>query len=82
MVFQYLEASDKTYVDINVMADDLQKKYREYANRKRNAFRGAVKKAYHVVLQSYGVSDQNGSSSEDLSDESVIDEERYVSSVY
>lgn len=65
------------------MADDLQRKYREYASRKRNAFRGAVKKAYHVVLQSYGLSDQNASSSgsEDLSDESVVDEERFVSAV-
>lgn len=70
---------DKTYVDINVMADDLQRKYREYTNRKRNAFRGAVKKAYHVVLQSYGVTEQNATSSDELSDESVVEEERFVS---
>lgn len=61
------------------MADDLQRKYREYANRKRNAFRGAVKKAYSIVLHSYGVSDQNGSSTEETSEESAGDEERFVS---
>lgn len=72
---QYLESNvDKTYVDINVMADDLQNSYREYAKRKRSAFRASVKKAYSIVLQSYGLEDQDGSSSEDdVSDESATE---------
>lgn len=36
------------------MADDLQKQYREYAKRKRSAFRASVNKAYSIVLKKYG----------------------------
>lgn len=74
---QYLECNvDKTYVDISVMADDLQRNYREYSRLKRNAFRTQVKKAYSVVLQSYGLEDQENSSSddEDDSDDSAPEE--------
>lgn len=60
---------DKTYVDINVMADDLQRRYKEYTRRKQNAFRSAVKKAYSIVLSSYGMTSQNTGSSEELSDD-------------
>lgn len=68
---QYLENNiDKTYVDINQMADELQKKYREYAKRKRSAFRASVKKAYSIVLQSYGLEDKDSSDDELLSDDS------------
>ncbi|EEZ99985.1 Nuclear valosin-containing protein-like [Tribolium castaneum] len=68
-VQKYLESNvDKTFVDINVMADDLQRSYREYARLKRNAFRAQVKKAYSIVLQSYGLEDQDNSSSEDEDD--------------
>lgn len=35
------------------MADELQRTYREYANRKRNAFRASVNKAYALVLEKY-----------------------------
>lgn len=67
-VQKYLESNiDKTYVDINQMADELQKKYREYAKRKRSAFRASVKKAYSVVLQSYGL--------EDSSDNDIVSDE-------
>lgn len=69
---------DQKYVDINLMADNLQRKYREYANRKRTAFRGAVKKAYAIVLRSYGISDQDPSS-DDQSDGSTVEEEGFVS---
>lgn len=54
---------DKTYVDINVMADDLQQKYKEYAKRKRSAFRASVSKAYSIVVRNYGL--ENPASSED-----------------
>ncbi|KAF7270628.1 hypothetical protein GWI33_016424 [Rhynchophorus ferrugineus] len=69
-VQKYLENNiDKTYVDINQMADELQKKYREYGKRKRSAFRASVKKAYSIVLQSYGLEDKE-SSDEIVSEES------------
>uniref|UniRef100_A0AAR5PZY9 AAA+ ATPase domain-containing protein n=2 Tax=Dendroctonus ponderosae TaxID=77166 RepID=A0AAR5PZY9_DENPD len=70
-VQKYLENNiEKTYVDINQMADELQKKYREYAKRKRSAFRASVKKAYSIVLQSYGLEDKDSSDDELLSDDS------------
>ncbi|CAG9770982.1 unnamed protein product [Ceutorhynchus assimilis] len=66
-VQKYLESNvDQTYVDINHMSDQLQKKYREYAKRKRSAFRASVKKAYSIVLQSYGMQEKD-SSEEDIS---------------
>lgn len=59
------------------MADDLQKKYKEYGRRKRNAFRGSVKKAYAIVMQSHGLSPnmQQNSSSEDVSEDSNEDDD-------
>ncbi|XP_018335493.1 uncharacterized AAA domain-containing protein C16E9.10c isoform X2 [Agrilus planipennis] len=62
-VQKYLESHvDQTYVDIVAMADYLQRTYREYNKRKRSAFRSSVKKAYSVVLQSYGMRQQTFSS--------------------
>lgn len=66
---------DKAYVDINVMADELQKKYKEYGRRKRNAFRSSVKKAYSIVMRNYEIGEDNGSTSEDLSEESAVAED-------
>ncbi|KAL3283817.1 hypothetical protein HHI36_017988 [Cryptolaemus montrouzieri] len=77
-VQKYLESNvDKTYVDIGLMADELQNTYREYSKRKRSAFRASVKKAYSIVLRSYGIGDdQNGSSSEDDLEESESESSR------
>lgn len=62
------------------MADELQKKYREYAKRKRSAFRASVKKAYSIVLQSYGLEDKE--SSDDIvseeSEQESADEDKFV----
>ncbi|XP_051162880.1 nuclear valosin-containing protein-like isoform X2 [Leptopilina boulardi] len=46
------ENEDKVYVDINKMSDSIQKKYREYRNRKRGPFREMVRKAYDAVNES------------------------------
>nr|XP_022916416.1 uncharacterized AAA domain-containing protein C16E9.10c-like isoform X1 [Onthophagus taurus] len=71
-VQKYLESHvDKVYITIDDMADELQRTYKEYAKRKREGFRASVKQAYLSVLRAYGVNDQQGSSSEDLSDEEV-----------
>lgn len=73
--FQYLEMNgDKVYVDINIMADDLQRQYKEYGKRKRSAFRSLVKKAYGIVMQTYGIPGVNVSSSEDVSEDSAPEE--------
>ncbi|CAH0546525.1 unnamed protein product [Brassicogethes aeneus] len=76
-VQKYLESNvDKTFVDINSMADDLQSAHREYAKRKRSAFRASVKKAYGIVLQSYGLQDHETSEDEedDVSEEETAAE--------
>nr|CAI5846862.1 unnamed protein product [Callosobruchus analis] len=58
--FAYLENNkSKDFINVNDMADELQRTYREYANRKRSAFRASVNKAYSVVLEQYGLSSDN-----------------------
>ncbi|KAL1518049.1 hypothetical protein ABEB36_001732 [Hypothenemus hampei] len=75
-VKKYLESNiHKTYVDINQMADDLQKEYREYSRRKKSAFRASVKKAYSTVLQSYGLEDKDSSDEALVSDDSEQESE-------
>lgn len=48
---QYLEDNkDKVYVDIDDMVTELQRKYRDYAKRKRPAFKGMVEKGNHFEM--------------------------------
>lgn len=71
-VFQYLEENvDKTYVDVAVMAKELQTRWPEYSRRKTVPFRQLVEQAYKTVLHSYGL-DSNPSSEEDGSDVEVM----------
>ncbi|XP_058459774.1 nuclear valosin-containing protein-like [Malaya genurostris] len=61
-VKQYLEENvHQTYVDVGVMARELQERYREYTRRKAVPFRMLVEQAYKTVLHSYGL-DSNPSS--------------------
>ncbi|XP_058828935.1 nuclear valosin-containing protein-like [Topomyia yanbarensis] len=61
-VKQYLEENvHQTYVDVGVMARELQDRYREYTRRKAVPFRMLVEQAYKTVLHSYGL-DSNPSS--------------------
>lgn len=59
------------------MADELQRQYREYAKRKRSAFRASVNKAYSIVLANYGWNkddesqSSNGETVEDSSEEGL-----------
>lgn len=64
-VKQYLEENvHQTYVDVGVMARELQDRYREYNRRKTVPFRMLVEQAYKTVLHSYGL-DSNPSSDND-----------------
>ncbi|XP_035786867.1 nuclear valosin-containing protein-like [Anopheles albimanus] len=76
-VKQYLEEHvHQTFVDVGVMARDLQQRYREYTRRKAVPFRLLVEQAYRTVLHSYGL-DSNPSTDgeeEGLSDVEVMDE--------
>ncbi|CAM6031791.1 unnamed protein product, partial [Sphagnum compactum] len=69
----YLEENvDKTYVDVGVMAKELQVRYPEYGRRKTVPFRLLVEQAYKTVLHSYGL-DSNPSSEGEDDDLEVMD---------
>lgn len=79
---QYLEAKqNKQYININLMADELQRAYPDYERRKKSAFRALVKRAYNIILKSYSIVPAASSSDEDISDESPDDENDAVSTV-
>lgn len=49
---QYMhENENKVYIDVNEMADALQRRYRDYRNKKRAAFRGMVRRAYDELTE-------------------------------
>ncbi|XP_029170437.1 nuclear valosin-containing protein-like [Nylanderia fulva] len=45
------ENENKVYIDVNEMADALQRRYRDYRHKKRAAFRGMVRKAYDELTE-------------------------------
>ncbi|XP_058797516.1 nuclear valosin-containing protein-like isoform X2 [Phymastichus coffea] len=45
------ENEDKVYIDVTEMADCLQRKYRDYRNKKRGPFRTMVRKAYDEITE-------------------------------
>lgn len=56
LFLQYLEENvDKTYVDVAVMAKELQTRYSKYSRQKTVFFRQLVEKAYKTVLHKYGL---------------------------
>ncbi|XP_022916370.2 nuclear valosin-containing protein-like [Onthophagus taurus] len=70
---KYLETNlDKEYISITTIADDLQKNYRDYSRRNRNAFRKSVDKAYSIVLENHGVDKDAVISCSDASDTEEI----------
>ncbi|XP_055386738.1 nuclear valosin-containing protein-like [Condylostylus longicornis] len=73
-VKQYLEENvHQTYVDVSVMAKQLQDRYREYNRRKSGPFRLLVEQAYKTVLHSYGL-DSNPSSDDNNSEVEMMDD--------
>jgi hypothetical protein len=45
------ENENKVYIDVNDMADALQKRYIDYRSKKRSAFRAKVRKAYDEITE-------------------------------
>lgn len=45
------ENGNKVFIDVNEMADTLQKRYKDYRNKKRSAFRAMVRKAYDELTE-------------------------------
>uniref|UniRef100_A0A1B6FLR1 AAA+ ATPase domain-containing protein n=1 Tax=Cuerna arida TaxID=1464854 RepID=A0A1B6FLR1_9HEMI len=49
-VAQYLQSTGKNaFIDFDLMADELQREYREYRRKKRSAFKHLLKKAVEVI---------------------------------
>ncbi|XP_020709562.2 nuclear valosin-containing protein-like isoform X2 [Athalia rosae] len=82
-VYSYLlDNEDKTYIDVNEIADQLQKNYRQYRTKKRSAFRAVVRRAYNEIVDSLSKK-LDGSrddlwNEEDEDDEDEVDLERDV----
>lgn len=47
------ENENRVYIDVNQMADTLQRKYRDYRGKKRSAFRALVRKAYDELTEMF-----------------------------
>ncbi|KAI4478757.1 hypothetical protein M0802_014496 [Mischocyttarus mexicanus] len=70
------ENENKVYIDVNEMADTLQRKYRDYRGKKRNAFRGLVRKAYDELTEMFAKkSSRDWYSYEEDEDEDEVDVE-------
>lgn len=71
---QYLyENEDKVYIDVNSMADELRKKYREYRDQKRELFRHRVRKVYEDLAKTLSESSDNYDGAEDEGDNVKIE---------
>lgn len=68
------ENEDKVYIDVNDMADTLQKRYREYQTRKRSSFRAMVRRAYDEITENFS---KKSDCSVDEDDEQVEVEVRF-----
>ncbi|XP_011161117.1 nuclear valosin-containing protein-like isoform X2 [Solenopsis invicta] len=47
------ENENKVYIDVNEMADALQRRYKDYRGKKRGAFRAMVRKAYDDLTEMF-----------------------------
>ncbi|KAK2580628.1 hypothetical protein KPH14_007738 [Odynerus spinipes] len=71
------ENENRVYIDVNEMADTLQRKYRDYRGKKRNAFRALVRKAYDELTEMFAKkSSRVWYSYEDEDDEDEVDVEK------
>ncbi|XP_053593688.1 nuclear valosin-containing protein-like [Microplitis demolitor] len=67
------ENEDKVYIDVNEMADSLQRKYRDYRTKKRSAFRALVRRAYDEITESFSKKSDSLSRQDDYDDEVEIE---------
>ncbi|CAB0040924.1 unnamed protein product [Trichogramma brassicae] len=66
----YLSENPDLFVDINDMADALQKKYRDFKGKKKGPFRILVRQAYNEITESMT---RNESFIDETNDESVVE---------
>ncbi|CAH1389071.1 unnamed protein product [Nezara viridula] len=70
-VQQYIETfEDPERIDTDSMVEDLRLKFKEYGRRQKSAFKGMVKRAYRIIMESR---DENNSASENSKSEVEID---------
>ncbi|CAG5108706.1 Similar to NVL: Nuclear valosin-containing protein-like (Homo sapiens) [Cotesia congregata] len=67
------ENEDKVYIDVNEMADSLQRKYRDYRAKKRSAFRALVRRAYDEITESFSKKSDSLSRQDEYDDEVEIE---------
>lgn len=71
---QYLyENEDKVYIDVNSMADELRKRFREYRDIKREPFRQRVRRVYEELAKTLSESSDNYDLAEDEGDNVQIE---------
>lgn len=70
------ENENRVYIDVNEMADTLQRKYRDYRGKKRSAFRALVRKAYDELTEMFAKkSSRDWYAYEDDDDDDEVDVE-------
>lgn len=67
------ENEDKVYIDVNEMADSLQRKYRDYRAKKRAPFRTMVRRAYDEITECFSKKSDSLSRQDDDDDEVEIE---------
>ncbi|XP_034950714.1 nuclear valosin-containing protein-like isoform X2 [Chelonus insularis] len=72
------ENEDKVYIDVNEMADSLQRKYRDYRQKKRGPFRALVRRAYDEITESFSKKSDSLSRQDDYDDEVEIESDTPV----
>jgi len=65
------ENKNQVYIDVNDMADALQKQYTNYRSKKRTAFRAKVRKAYDEIIEIQKVSMRDYPSYDDFEDDNI-----------
>lgn len=73
------ENENKVYIDVNEMADTLQRRHRDYRGKKRGPFRAMVRKAYDELTELFArkPSLQECSAYDDDDDDDDVDIEVY-----
>ena len=77
------ENENKVYIDVNEMADALQKKYRDYRIKKRGPFRALVRKAYDELTEMFAKKycSREWPSYDDEDEEEEVDVEVFIYSI-
>lgn len=74
------ENENKVYIDVNEMADALQRKYRDYRIKKRGPFRALVRKAYDELTELFSnkYCSRECSACDDEDEEDEVDIEVFI----